>query len=815
MIDTRQHTSYDGPEEDESAEIAYDDPAGGIGIQSVESQSDALVVKDCRPWRTDANEQALDDMNVDYDVVPSSRLAETTLEDYATVVLPSTQDPSYYDRLAEADDDIERFVAGGGTLVAHVTDDGWPCTTRWTEPFLPGDVGKENTLRNDLSIEAETHPLVESFSDETLDGWGSSTHGYLTNLPDDATIVATIGGDESRPTYADYGYESGRVLVTMQTMEWPYTGSVGSRPEDPRALLRTELEIALDGQRSRRVSAQSTILHYINGENENVTEGGHPLHSAQMQVFPRTDSFQVPLSEVPRLPDVSVPFPLEPVLDSWQKGDMIMRPDADLKEATKLKDGKNADEFGNAAFKSYRFKNQVGVSFASPDGETIDEESLRIRFNESGTSDDTVEYKGESESYTVLVGDDINNLETDEWFDSLRERGTRVDRDYSIDAVEVAGTEGVRVSTVTAGYAGFAHEIVDRAARNPIHFLAMIFGWYEVVGDLPGVDDLPDVGWDDLPDPPEVPDRDDLGDLPNTPDWDIPDGPDLPDSPSWDDVPDFPDDPDWDDVPDLPDRPGWDDVPDGDDIPDPDCGDVPGVDDCPDIPDAPLSVAGASASTANAADQLEPVSDGGAATMSARRTAPAGFGGDLGDLSADEIIDLIAPHLPDVVEEVVDLLAVVPNIYSFYELTVLADGRRFTRVWDTSRFPSNALYVDGQRQRLNIVPYERKQLFSARMAAFFVVAKAGISPYKGLDSTENYLDWLRARRVMDNPESVLEEFDELDHVVRNYPRIFSEFDFDVSDIIVDTPRWVVGYDATGDRISNPESYLSSDIPSPF
>lgn len=101
------------------------------------------------------------------------------------------------------------------------------------------------------------------------------------------------------------------------------------------------------------------------------------------------------------------------------------------------------------------------------------------------------------------------------------------------------------------------------------------------------------------------------------------------------------------------------------------------------------------------------------------------------------------------------------------------------------------------------------------MAAFFVVAKAGISPYKGTDSAENYLNWLRARRVMDNPESVLEEFDELDHVVRNYPRIFSEFDFDVSDIIVDTPRWVVGYDATGDRISNPESYLRSDIPSPF
>lgn len=797
MTDTQQYTSHNGPEGDESAEIIYDNPGGGIGIQSVESQSDALIIKDCRPWGTDANEQVFDDLNVDYDVIPSSRLAETTLEDYMVVVLPSTQDSSYYDRLAEANDDIERFVAGGGTLVAHVTDDGWPCATQWNESFLPDDVGKENTLRNDLSIEAETHPLVESFSDETLDGWGSSTHGYLTNLPDDATVVATIGGDESRPTYADYGYESGRVLVTMQTMEWPYTGSVGSRPEDPRALLQTELEIALDGRRSQRVSAQSTILHYINGENENVTEGGHPLHSAQMQVFPRSDSVQVPLSEIPRLPDVSVPFPLEPVLDSWQKGDMIMQPDTDLKEATKLKDGKNADEYGDAAFKPYRFKNQVSISFTSPDGEAIDKESLRIRFNEEGTSDDTVEYKGEPESYTVLVGDDINNLRTDEWFDSLRERGTRVDRDYSIDTVEVGKTEGVRVSTVTSGYAGFAHEIVDRAARNPIHFLATIFGWYEVVEDLPGVDDLPDVGWDDLPDPPEVPDSDDLGDLPNTPDWDIPDGPDLSDSPSWDDVPDLPDSPSWDDVPDLPDRPGWDDVPD------------------PDIPDLTLSVEGASALTADAAGQFEPVSDGGTATMSAQRTAPAEFGVDLDNLSADEIIDLIAPHLPDIVEEVVDLLTAVPNIYSFYELTVLADGRRFTRVWDTSRFPSNALYVDGQRQRLNVVPYKRKQLFSARMAAFFVVAKAGISPYKGIDSKENYLNWLRARRVMDDPGSVLEEFDELDDVVRNYPRIFAEFDFDVNDIIVDTPQWIVGYDATGDRIANPEAYLSSNIPSPF
>lgn len=800
MSENGQHTSRDGPDNLTPSEITYDTPSNdGVGAQAVAvTTAEALIVKDCPAWDTAANEQVLDDLDVEYNVVASSNVSDVQLDNYSVVILPSTQNQSYYDALVTAKDDIEAFVDSGGTLVAHVADEGWPCTTVWDETFLPANVRKETTLLNDLAIEAENHPVVQDISGETLDNWGASTHGYLTNLPDTATTVMSVSSDGSRPTYVEYEYGSGRVMATMQTMEWPYAGSVGSYPEDPKDLLKAELEHALEGE--RRITAQSTILHYINGDNENVTQGGNPLHSAQMQIFPVDGDFTVSLGDIPRLPSsVTLSLPVKPVLDSWQKGDMITEPDVDLETATAPELGKNFDEFPEEEFKSYRFKNQVNVSFTSSDGQQIDEDSLRIRFNEKGDSRGNVEFEGEEEAYTVLVEDDINSLETDEWYDSLQERGSRVGRDYSVDTVEIDGVEGVRVSTVTAGSAGFADDIADRASRDPIHFIATIFGWYDAIEEQLG--NLPDR--DDIPDPPEFPDRDDLTDIPNVPD---PVGhPSVPDRPALDDFDDIPDSPSWDDLPDLSDRPGWDDVPDS-----PDLFSVNQHDEEEPSSTFDQLVAGYNrdgATTRSVTETQQHTAQSNTVTASIATQTQI-------DISSDEIVSLVAPYLPEIIDAVSDLVSLVPNIYSFYELTVLADGTRFTRVWDTSRFPSNALYVDGERERTNIVPYDPKQLLSPRMIAFFILAEAGVSPYKGLDSKANYLNWVRSRQRLDDADAVLDDFETTESVLRGYDNVL-DLDLDPSDVVVDTPRWTIGYDGTGDPIADPEQYLGSDVPDPF
>ncbi|TYL36078.1 hypothetical protein CV102_24375 [Natronococcus pandeyae] len=764
-------SSQNPPEQLEPAEVAYDQGADGLTVQN-ETPAEALVIKDCQPWNTTANETVLTEMGVEYDLIPSSAVSDSDLNSYSVVLVPSTQDQSYYDALAEAKADIEAFVDSGGTLVAHVTDNGWPCTTQWDESFLPADVTKENTFANSLEI-TENHPITEPFSQDTLQSWGSSTHGYLTNLPENATTFVTFDGDGSRPTYAEYSYGNGTVLATMQTLEWPYTGSVSSRPEDPKDLLRTELEYALG---ETGVTAKATLLHYINGENENVTEGGDPLHSAQMQIFRDEFEFDVKVPGIPRLPD-TIPLPVAPVIDSWQKGDMLMEPADDLVTATTPEEDKYTDEFPGEPFNKFRFKNEVEISFESEDGSQINEDSLEIWFNEQGSSGEKIKYKGERESETVLVKDDINNIPVDDWFGTFRDRGARVDRDFSVDTVEIDGTEGVRVSTVTAGYAGFAHDIAGRAARNPIDFIATIFSWYEAIDDsLPGLPDSPD----------------DVFSPPDRPDW--LEAPDL----SWDSLPDSPERDDVDDILDrVPERPGWDDVPDAPDTPDaPECEDIPGVDDCP---SSPFALDAATATT-----------DGGLDAQTLHDT-------DIDiDLSPEEIIDLIEPYLPEQIHVLSDLISVVPNIYSFYEFTVLADGRRFIRIWDGSRFPSIGAYVDGVRRHTGVVPYEPKQLFSARMIGFFLMASTGITPYTGVDSKEKYLKWVEAQKIADDSEDAVRDgFDEFVDQIEDLVDIFPRLEMDLDDVIADTPWRTSGYDASGEPIEDAAQYLDDDIPNPF
>lgn len=436
---------------------------------------DVLVIKDCDPWRTDANQRVLSNLDVNYDTINAYSLSNTDLSQYQVIVLPSTQSSSYYRRLRYNSEKIDSFVSNGGTLVAHIADQGWPCTTIASMSFLPRGVGKSNTLRNNLDRTTSDHPVVDGISDSELDYWGASTHGYLTNLPDDAVRVIGINGDKSRPTYAEYGHGQGTVLATMQTMEWPWAYGSGTKK-----LLRNELKYALSDTGPEQVSASVTTLQFIPGENENVSQGGYPLNSGLMEIFRESDSIEYKDRELT----------IEPVLDAWLKGDATavednVRPGNDelpmkLEDARKKENGKYADEFGDEAFGIFRFENGVDISFETPDGETVTEESVEIQFNESGEtpSDDRVSLKGRKNPTSVAVDNPINGIPVKEWHESFQESSNRRKRHYTLDTnFEFDGVEGVRVLTVTAGYAGFIQEWSDRLVNSPPSFFGTVWDW--------------------------------------------------------------------------------------------------------------------------------------------------------------------------------------------------------------------------------------------------------------------------------------------------------------------------------------------------
>ena len=213
--------------------------AGGIGALAA-GDKEVLIIKDYDPWDDDGNVEALDSIpGKTWDIINTGDIATTTLSDYRIVIVASDQTTATYDALIAAAGDIADYVSGGGVLLAHGCDDGWNWG-HWSSSWLPGGVGHVNSNQNELSIVDATSPIVDDISDAALDNWSYSTHGYLTNLPGNANIIIGITGNPTgQPTYIEYGYGSGLVLASMQTMEWPWAGGAGTQQ-----LLINEIEYA-------------------------------------------------------------------------------------------------------------------------------------------------------------------------------------------------------------------------------------------------------------------------------------------------------------------------------------------------------------------------------------------------------------------------------------------------------------------------------------------------------------------------------------------------------------------------------------------
>jgi len=210
-----------------------------------------LIIKDVDPWDYPANEMALQELNVSYDVITSAELSSVDLSRYKIVIVASDQYTSTYNNLVSNRDKLADFVYRGGVLIAHACDCGWHVGS-WTESWLPLGVTKVNVYGQNLSIVDYTSLIVNGtphggrLTDSDLDNWYYSTHGYFTNLPANARIIIGIASNPTEmPTYIEYSYGAGKILATMQTIEWPWSGHRDDLGETQKNLLRNEIEYAV------------------------------------------------------------------------------------------------------------------------------------------------------------------------------------------------------------------------------------------------------------------------------------------------------------------------------------------------------------------------------------------------------------------------------------------------------------------------------------------------------------------------------------------------------------------------------------------
>jgi hypothetical protein len=205
--------------------------------------SEVLVIEDIIPWYrgywpcdADAVPAALDTLGKTYDLIHSDKLATTDLTAYKIIILASTQGRSTYVSIDANIEKINAFVTGGGVYICHACDYGWGYPYEWSDwsglQIMPGGVTHVTQYPSMyIHIVNPASPIVTGLDDAYFAGWGYATHGYFTSVPPDADVVMVtetyLGSrvpDPNKPTYIVYSYGSGKVLATMQTIEWGWGG---------------------------------------------------------------------------------------------------------------------------------------------------------------------------------------------------------------------------------------------------------------------------------------------------------------------------------------------------------------------------------------------------------------------------------------------------------------------------------------------------------------------------------------------------------------------------------------------------------------
>ena len=174
------------------------------------------------PWGYPADEKALTIYGIPCAVFDSSTFGSVNLSKFLKVVIAADQDQSFYLALDAYRWWFNDYVSNGGILEIHAADDG--ANGGFAPGYLPGGLIWKHRPSDDVKIVNSTHPIVttpNSITEEELDGWGISSHGYFFGYPANAQIIV-IDEHYGRPVHLVFSYGSGLVIASGLTLEWGY-----------------------------------------------------------------------------------------------------------------------------------------------------------------------------------------------------------------------------------------------------------------------------------------------------------------------------------------------------------------------------------------------------------------------------------------------------------------------------------------------------------------------------------------------------------------------------------------------------------------
>jgi hypothetical protein len=129
---------------------------------------------------------------------------------------------------------LEQYVAGGGTLVLNLASGGnMPAVGPGGVGYVHG--GSGSSFHNSETFTTPLHPYLTgagyggtALTPADFNNWSFTDHGHLSGLPLGATTVLS---NTDGPSFAQYTYGSGTVLVNTLTYGWGGYGAQGA-PRD-------------------------------------------------------------------------------------------------------------------------------------------------------------------------------------------------------------------------------------------------------------------------------------------------------------------------------------------------------------------------------------------------------------------------------------------------------------------------------------------------------------------------------------------------------------------------------------------------------
>ncbi|MFW9856219.1 MAG: S8 family serine peptidase [Candidatus Thorarchaeota archaeon] len=187
-------------------------------IMQVQIPGQYLILQDAYPWNYNWT-VILESNGIAFNVLESQFFGSTNLSFYQRVIIPSDQPQSYYDALSLHLGWLEAYSQAGGIVEIHAADRGSNSGT-WSGT-LPLGIIYHYSIQNIIDVEDPSNPIFFSpniITDDELDYWGVSAHGYLSNTGGANVILSGAG----LPILIETTHGQGYYLISCQTLERAY-----------------------------------------------------------------------------------------------------------------------------------------------------------------------------------------------------------------------------------------------------------------------------------------------------------------------------------------------------------------------------------------------------------------------------------------------------------------------------------------------------------------------------------------------------------------------------------------------------------------